>query len=103
MGGVSALACLLTLEALIKALVVIQIITQFAAQCVAVILIRRRRDIARPFSMPFYPIPVGIALLGWLYILATSGWQYIASGFGLLFLGIAAFFWHSRRLPHVTR
>jgi amino acid transporter len=103
MGSVSALACLLTLEALIKALIVIQIITQFAAQCVAVVLIRRRPDISRPFSMPFYPIPVGIALLGWLYILATSGWQYIASGFGLLFLGIAAFFWHSRRQSHVAR
>ncbi len=102
MGGVSALACLLTLESLIKALIVIQIITQFAAQCVAVILIRRRHDIKRPFSMPFYPIPVAIALLGWLYILATSGWQYTASGFGLLFLGIAAFFWHSRRQSPVA-
>jgi amino acid transporter len=97
MGGVSAAACLLSLESLIKALIVIQIITQFAAQCVAVILIRRRHDIKRPFSMPLYPVPVVIALLGWLYILATSGWPYIVSGFSLLFLGIAAFFWRSRR------
>jgi amino acid transporter len=97
MGGVSAAACLLSLESLIKALIVIQIITQFAAQCVAVILIRRRHDIKRPFSMPLYPVPVVIALLGWLYILATSGWPYIVSGFSLLLLGIAAFFWRSRQ------
>ena len=97
MGGVSAAACLLSLESLIKALIVIQIITQFAAQCVAVILIRRRHDIKRPFSMPLYPVPVVIALVGWLYILATSGWPYIVSGFSLLFFGIAAFFWRSRR------
>lgn len=98
MGAVSAAACLLSLEALIKTLIVIQIITQFAAQCVAVVLIRRRRrDIVRPFSMPLYPVPVIVALLGWLYILGTSGWPYIVSGFGLLVLGIAAFWWRSRR------
>ena len=103
MGAMSAAACLLTLEALIKALIVIQIITQFAAQCVAVILIRRRRrDIVRPFSMPLYPVPVIIALLGWLYILGTSGWPYIVSGFGLLLLGIVAFWWRSRRELRVS-
>jgi amino acid transporter len=98
MGIASAVACLLTLEALIRALIVIQIVTQFAAQCVAVVLIRRyRRDIVRPFSMPLYPVPVIVALAGWIYILATSGAVYIASGFSLLALGIAAFFWRSRQ------
>ncbi len=97
MGVLSAAACLLTLEALIKTLVVLQIITQFAAQCVAVVLIRRRRrDIRRPFNMPLYPLPAIIALLGWLYILATSGGSYVVSGFVLLGLGIAAFFWRAR-------
>jgi amino acid transporter len=98
MGVASAVACLLTLEALIRALIVIQIVTQFAAQCVAVVLIRRyRRDIMRPFSMPLYPVPVIVALAGWMYILATSGAVYIATGFSLLALGIAAFLWRSRQ------
>ncbi|MFL6352218.1 MAG: APC family permease [Bryobacteraceae bacterium] len=96
MGVLSAVACLLTLEALIKALIVIQIITQFAAQCVAVILIRRyRRDIARPFSMPLYPVPVLIALAGWIFILASSGAVYVLSGFALLGFGIAAYLWRA--------
>jgi amino acid transporter len=98
MGVLSAVACLLTLEALIKALIVIQIITQFAAQCVAVILIRRyRRNIARPFAMPFYPLPVLIALAGWIFILASSGAVYVLSGFALLGFGIAAYLWRAYR------
>jgi amino acid transporter len=97
-GCASALSCLLSLEALIKALIVIQIVTQFAAQCLAVIAIRRNRNIARPFSMPLYPIPVILALLGWLFILGTSGVPYLISGFGLLAFGIAVYLWRAKVL-----
>jgi amino acid transporter len=99
MGVFSALACLLSLESLIKALIVIQILTQFAAQCVAVFVIRRlRKNITRPFSMPFYPIPVVIALAGWVYILVTSGRVYVLSGVALVAFGIAAYLWRAKRL-----
>ncbi|MBV9297202.1 MAG: amino acid permease [Acidobacteriaceae bacterium] len=99
MGGMSALACFLTLEALIKALIVIQIVTQFAAQCVAVVLIRRlRKNIVRPFSMPLYPLPAVVALAGWIFILASSGGVYILSGFALLALGMIAYLWRARTL-----
>ena len=98
MGITAAFACLLSLESLIKALIVIQIVTQFAAQCVAVVMIRRyRKHIARPFSMPLYPLPVIIALLGWIYILATSGLPYVIAGFTLLGLGIAAYYFRERQ------
>ena len=96
MGVVSALACFLTLEALIKALIVIQIVTQFAAQCIAVVLLRRRAETPRPFSMPLYPAPVVIALAGWLFILVESGWPYILTGFTLVALGVGAYFWRAR-------
>ncbi|MBV8550307.1 MAG: amino acid permease [Acidobacteriaceae bacterium] len=99
MGVASAAACLLSLDALIKTLIIIQIVTQFAAQCIAVTLIRRRRkDIARPFSMPLYPIPALVALAGWLFILASSGSIYILSGFFLLVFGIGAYLWRARRI-----
>jgi amino acid transporter len=97
MGVLSCMACLLNLEALIKALLVIQIVTQFAAQCVAVIAIRKRRpDIRRPFSMPIFPVPALIALAGWIFILVTSGVIYIISGFVLVGLGIAAYLLRAR-------
>ena len=97
MGVVSAAVCFLSLEALIKALIVIQIVTQFAAQCIAVILIRRaRKDIALPFRMPLYPIPALVALTGWIFILVSSGAVYILSGFALLAVGIIAYLWRAR-------
>ncbi|MBV8477746.1 MAG: amino acid permease [Acidobacteriaceae bacterium] len=101
MGIASAAACLLTLEDLIKGLIVIQIVTQFAAQCIAVIAIRQRRQhISRPFSMPLYPLPVLIALAGWIFILASSGAVYVLSGFALLVFGIAAYLWRAKILRH---
>jgi amino acid transporter len=98
--GVSSMAaCLLTLDALINALIVIQVLVQFMAQIVAVTLIRRNRpDIARPFRMPLYPVTSAVAFLGWLYILIASGVVYIASGFALLLFGILAYLWRARRV-----
>lgn len=99
MGVLSAAACLLSLEQLIKELIILQILTQFAAQCVAVILIRRmRKQIARPFSMPLYPVPVLVALTGWLYILGSSEKEYILSGLALLGFGIGAYLWRAKGL-----
>jgi len=99
MGLTSAAACFLPLDALIKALIVIQIVTQFAAQCIAVILIRRvRKDIARPFSMPLYPLPVFVALSGWIFILVSSGRIYVAAGIAVVLLGIVAYLWRARQI-----
>jgi amino acid transporter len=96
-GIASACACLLQLDVLINALIVIQVLIQFMAQVVAVTLIRKNRpDIERPFKMPLYPVTSIIAFLGWLYILVASGWPYIAAGFGLLILGIGAYLWRAR-------
>lgn len=97
MGVVSAAACLLSLETLIKSLIIIQIVTQFAAQCIAVILIRRKRkDIALPFRMPLYPVPTLVALAGWIFILVSNGVAYILAGFALVALGIVAYLWRAR-------
>lgn len=101
LGVVSAAVCLLSLEQLISGLIVIQIVTQFLAQCIAVVLIRRRRkDIVRPFSMPFYPLPVVIAFAGWTFILSSSGPIYIAAASGLLIVGVLAYLWRARRQGH---
>lgn len=96
-GIASAFACLLDLDVLINALIVIQILIQFIAQVFAITLIRRNRPhIARPFQMPLYPLTSMVAFLGWLYILIASGWRYIAAGFVLLIFGIAAYLFRAR-------
>ena len=97
-GVASAFACLLNLEVLINALIVIQVLIQFIAQIFAVTLIRRNRpDIVRPFSMPLYPYTSIIALAGWLFILAASGVPYILAGLGLLAFGIVAYLVRARQ------
>jgi amino acid transporter len=97
-GITSAAACLLALDVLINALIVVQILVQFIAQILAVTLIRRNRpDIRRPFQMPLYPVTSVIALAGWLYILAASGLAYVITGIGLLIFGIGAYMVHARQ------
>jgi amino acid transporter len=91
-GVSSALMCLFPLDVLIKELLVIQIVTWFAAQCVGIVLIRKlRKQVARPFSMPLYPVPVIIALAGWIFIFGESGWPYIVSAVMLVVVGVVAF------------
>ena len=96
-GVTSGIACMLDLESLVKALIVIQIMLQFLAQIVAVTLIRKyRKDIARPFSMWAYPVTSVIAFAGWMYILVASGWQYIFAGSALIVAGIGTYLWRSK-------
>jgi len=92
LGFTSAIACLFPLETLIDALIVIQVVTQFMPQVIAVTLIRRNRpDIVRPFRMWLYPVPSILAFCGWGWILVSSGGRFIALGFAILAVGVAAY------------
>lgn len=96
-GFLSAAACLFTLESLITALIVTQTLLQFAAQCVAVILLRRqRREHGDVYRMPLFPLPALIALAGWAYIVVTSGVRYLAVATLFLFTGVAVFLFRAR-------
>ncbi len=98
-GISSALMCLMTLDVVINALIVIQILVQFMAQILAVTLIRRNRpDILRPYRMSLYPATSVVAFMGWLYILIASGLPYILAGLGLLVFGIAIYLLRARRI-----
>ncbi|MDR3488069.1 MAG: APC family permease [Bradyrhizobium sp.] len=97
MGGLSALACLFSLVDLISVLIVIQTMLQFAAQCVAVILLRRK-SIAAPgaFRMPLYPLPAVVALVGWIYIVVSSNPVHIAIGFVMAVVGATIYLLQAR-------
>jgi amino acid transporter len=97
-GISSALTCLMTLDVVINALIVIQIVVQFMAQIFAVTLIRRNRpDIVRPYRMALYPATSVVAFMGWLYILIASGLPYILAGLGLLVFGVTVYLLRARR------
>jgi len=85
MGGLSIVAGLWTLDAVISALITSRILVQFIAQIFALDYLRRHRpEIQRPFRTWLYPLPSVIAFIGWSYVFATSGWKFV--GFGLLTL-----------------
>ena len=97
MGTASALCCLLDLDALINTVTVLYLMIAAVPMIPAVTLLRQRRpDAARPFRMWLYPLPSMVALAGWIFIIATSGWKYIASGIGVIVVGAAAYLWRAR-------
>jgi amino acid transporter len=95
--AVNALAiplCWLSLERLLSALMITQIVFHFIPQVFAVFAIRMyRKEIQRPFGMWLYPVPALVALIGWIYVAATPDQrQYLGTALILLFFGLAAYF-----------
>lgn len=56
------------ITALIQLLTAVMVIVQSFGQVVAVVVLRRRTDIRKPYKMFLYPLPVIVAGLGWLAV-----------------------------------
>jgi amino acid transporter len=98
--GAIAIACsFFSLGLVIDALITTRILVQFMGQIVAVTLLRRHNPhLERPYRIWLYPLPNLVALLGWVFIFATSDGKLIALGLGTLLLGAAVFlFWSWRQ------
>jgi amino acid transporter len=92
MGALSALSCLFSLSDLISVLIVIQTMFQFAAQCIAVVLLRRRSPGGpEHFRMPLFPVPALVALVGWVYVTVTSKPHHLLIGAAMLLAGTTVF------------
>ena len=97
LGAISILAGFLSLGTVIDALIVTRIIVQFMGQAVGLILLRRHApDMPRPYRMWLYPVPAVVALLGWVFVFATTQFRVILFGVGVLALGCVAFLLWSR-------
>ncbi|RUL77765.1 APC family permease [Dyella choica] len=106
-GAVSALACLLSLDDLIASLIVIQIMFQYLAQCLAIVLLRRRQP-RNPdtFRMPLYPLPLLISVFGWLYIVCTSPGRHVLAGLATMLGGTLVYAidaWRKQAWPFHNR
>src|SRR5207247_9207819 len=63
---------------------------------------RRAPGLPRPYRMWLYPVSSLIALLGWIFIFATTPPTVIAFGLGALLLGVVCFVawsWKRRTWP----
>ena len=103
LGAISIVAGFFSLGTVIDALIVTRILVQFMGQVVGLMLLRRRApDMARPYRMWLYPLPALIALVGWIFLFATTSPRVILFGVGVLALGCLAFLlwsWRTQRWP----
>ncbi len=107
LGVLSILAGFVSLGMVIDALITTRILVQFIGQIGAVTLLRRRApDLPRPYRMWLYPMPSLVALLGWIFIFATTPPMVVAFGLGALLLGVVCFgawSWRGRTWPFAAR
>jgi len=91
-GALSIAGGMLSLDWVVSALLTARILIQFIGQIAALEVLRRTRpDVPLPFRMWLYPLPSVLALVGWLYVFATSGWTFVLCGLGVLASGVVAF------------
>src|SRR5206468_5666665 len=88
LGILSIVAGFFSLGTVIDALIVTRILVQFMGQIVGLILLRRHApNMPRPYRMWLYPVPAVIALVGWIFVFATTQLRVILFGVGVLALG----------------
>jgi amino acid transporter len=106
LGVISIICSFFSLDVVIDALISTRILVQFIGQIFALVLLRRTApDLRRPYKMWLYPIPSFVALIGWIFIFATTAWPVIVLGLGTLALGAVFFFvwsWYTDRWPFVS-
>jgi amino acid transporter len=97
MGGITIVCAFFPLGFVVEAALTTRIIVQFMGQIAAGMILRRRSpDLPRPYRMWLYPLPSLIALVGWFFVLATSGLQPLIVGLVSLALGVVGFLIWSR-------
>ena len=106
LGAISIVAGFFSLGTVIDALIVTRILVQFMGQVVGLMLLRRQAPhMPRPYRMWLYPLPALVALLGWIFVFATTQLEVILFGVGVLALGCLAFLvwsWRRNRWPVVV-
>ena len=97
LGAISIVAGFFSLGTVIDALIVTRILVQFMGQAFGLMMLRRRApEMPRPYRMWLYPVPALVALLGWIFVFATTQVRVIFFGLGVLALGCLAFLLWSR-------
>jgi amino acid transporter len=105
--GALAIACsFLSLQKVIDSLLTTRIVVQFIGQIGALTLLRKYKpEMERPYRIWLYPLPSLIALIGWLYLLATTPGEFKLMGLYFLIAGVAVFLvwsWRQKSWPFVT-
>lgn len=90
LGSVAFIFSLLfRLGDVISAILAMRILIQFIGQAIGLLMLRKQRKSSDfPYKMPFFPLPVYLAIAIWLFILFSTGWQMVS--YGLIVIGLGA-------------
>jgi amino acid transporter len=92
-GAITLFWTLFDFTSVLNALITTRLLVQFVGQNIGLMLLRRARPHGPwPFRMWLYPIPCGLALVGWLYLFASSGMIFIGISLVTMLAGTVAFF-----------
>ncbi|MBX7109243.1 MAG: APC family permease [Chitinophagales bacterium] len=87
------------LKEVITAIIVMRILIQFVGQAAGVIYLRHKKDpLQLPYRMWLYPVPAVSAIIIWLFIFFSSGWNYILGASGIILAGCFIFLLRARSL-----
>lgn len=83
---------LFKLADVITGILAMRIVIQFIGQAAGVIILRKKNGTAHlPFKMPFFPLPVILAIVIWGFIFISTGTTFMLYGLIVIILGIIAF------------
>jgi fructoselysine transporter len=86
------ISLLFNLFSVIRAILAMRCIIQFTAQAVGLVLLRRRWPSERlPFKMWLYPLPVIVAIAGWIGIFAATGRRPMLASLAAASAGLLVF------------
>ena len=93
LGGVAFVFSLLfKLSDVISAILAMRILIQFISQAFGLYLLRRKKSETQfPYKMPFFPIPIFLAILMWIGILVSTGFHMVLGGLSAIVLGIIVY------------
>jgi amino acid transporter len=98
----TAFFCYFPLAIVIQGAVTVRIVIQFIGQIFAVHVIRRQSVHPLPFRMWFYPLPSLVALVGWVFLLATSQGYLFSLFFVVYGSGLLVFILRDQFMPRTN-
>lgn len=88
---------LFKLSQVITAILAMRIVIQFIGQAVGLIILRKKNKTTLPFKMPFYPLPVILAIIIWGFIFISTGKEFMLSGGLVIVSGLIVYLIKSKR------
>lgn len=100
LGGTAfAFSLLFKLKEAISAIIAMRILVQFVSQAIGVILLRyRKEEFKLPYKMWLFPLPAIVAIVVWLYIFFSTGFEFYISGIIMMLLGMVVYFIKERKI-----